>query len=184
MGQRHQTYIVVKCDNEIEAVAAYHHQWSYGLSAVTRCIRLVELLEKQKYKSCLSDTRFIDTAVKSVYGVDLDGQLNIVHDQTEYLIEDSKIQPDNGDNNDGCTLILIDLDKEIIRAGFFSIHGLEARHCDGQNYTLKSLEEYLACYYNKAELSELNMKKELKILKNHKVKTITKTDFKKIMKKD
>lgn len=165
MGQRHQIYIVEKNKDGYQALGAWHHQWCFGMRAVTNLHRLVDLLKKNTKsildgKWCsynINEVRLLDSAVKSCYGVDIDGQISRVHNETDqgYLIADGVITPENGDNNDGCTLVIIDNVKKDIRAGFFT-----PGHVEGQYYNEKrdgkfkawDFDKYLGFYYTKEEL--------------------------------
>jgi len=183
MGQRHQIYYVIKRDDEYTAVGAYHHQWCYGLKASSNAVRTVKILEDQDYLR--GDKREIETIAKAVYGLSLDNQISMVHNESEWLIDDDNIMPAGGDNNDGCTLYIIDLDKKEFRACMFTPGHLEGNYydCDrdGQ-YKAWDLNEYLAFYYNTEDLNETGMEKEKALVADHNVKPISQKELDLVLK--
>jgi hypothetical protein len=189
MGQRHQIYVMVE-DNttqELYCVGAFHHQWLYGMGAYTNLHRFVALFEAQSYKQ--TDPRIINTMIKAVYGVSYrDMSISMVHDETDcdYLIdkETRQITPENGDNNDGCTLFIINPSKNEIRAGFFT-----PGYCEGNFFTgaqakpwkAWKAEKYLSFYYSKENLNDPEFLEAwrmcLDFCENVEVKPITQKDL-------
>lgn len=45
MGQRHQLYVIAKIAGRYRGLAALHSQWLYGLGAVTRCRRALQVFQ-------------------------------------------------------------------------------------------------------------------------------------------
>lgn len=188
MGQRHQIYIVQKKQNKYSALTAHHHQWCFGITAATNCIRLVEAIRRAKVRDgkfesfyCY-DQREFDTLVTSIYGIDDDGFVSMVDDEREYLIEDGQIRPERGDNNDGCTLVIVDYDSNTIRACMFTPHhveGKERHKC--RAWTPYTPLQYAKFYYLDPLEQEGFHKSRIADLKTGNVGTVTKQEFKKIM---
>jgi hypothetical protein len=193
MGQRHQIYIVAKDKTGYKALSAYHHQWCYGMRAASNAYRLVNTLNKgirsnwddNKLCTLKTDTRYMDSAIKSVYGIDLNGELSMVHDCNDYLIDNRRILPHRGDNNDGCTLIVVDFVKDEIRACLFAIHGVEGQHWNGDNYKAYTPEQYLKFYYTDKEQDDKEFKKSFKqhlfIMNNMEIKPVRTQELRKIV---
>jgi hypothetical protein len=162
MGQRHQIYVVHKVKEKYSALGAFHHQWCYGITAASNCLRLVEAIKKAKADPILDknwceyatqDAREIDVLVKAIYGVAPDGKISMVHNEAEPLIENDNIHPERGDNNDGAALVIIDEDLQEVRACMFTPGWVEGKHgklCKSwKSYTPK---EYLEFYYRGDDL--------------------------------
>ena len=185
MGQRHQIYVIIKDKNEYEAIGAFHHQWCYGLTAATNLISTVQLASKVIARSAylLLDAREIRTLVTAMYGVnERDASISIVHDESEYLIEDGAAFPDRGDNNDGCGLIIIDRDSKTARGCLFAFSGVEGNKRKAKNWSPMTPKQYAALYYTDAELLEFDNKEMLNVL-NAEIKPVTPKEFKSIFKK-
>lgn len=188
MGQRHQIYVMVKTNKEYRPLGAFHHQWCYGMTAITNLTRTINMVRKAKL-SCnnewqqytLSDQREIDTLIKAAYGVSLDGSISMVHNEAEYLINDewTQITPENGDNNDGCSLIIIDNDKKEVRGCIFWPYAEKVQ-------AIKR-EKYLLDYYNKEEQNEHefinSFSKHLMVIHNSDFKNVTTQELKKVLNK-
>lgn len=130
MGQRHQLFIIARILGRYRGLAALHHQWSYGSGAVARCSRLLEVFQapenripiqqellgarsrdeafwNQKFDYAQDDYArrvapfpFISTALILGGSFDPDkGKHSRVHPL------DFNTPFDEGDNNDGVTII-------------------------------------------------------------------------------
>jgi hypothetical protein len=199
MGQRHQVYIVTttlndKGKTEYCCIGAYHHQWLYGITATSDALRMRDAILKAKLDSlsewskyALSDHREVDTLAKAIYGLDpFSGRVSMVHNENEYLIdEEQQARPERGDNNDGCTLFVIDNEKKEVRYCLFSFCGIEAKHSKAkQDWKPWSAEKYLHYYYTKEEIQKGEMEPErLKYLKTKNLTefVVDQKEFNKIM---
>jgi hypothetical protein len=45
MGQRHQLFVIAKINGQYRRLAALHHQWLFGFSAVKSCLRLLKTFQ-------------------------------------------------------------------------------------------------------------------------------------------
>jgi hypothetical protein len=188
MGQRHQIYVINKTKGKYSAIGAHHHQWLFGVTAASNLVRMVSAVERAKnfdkssFEYYLSDPREVDTLVKAIFGIGLDGSVSMVHNEGKYLIdEDGNATPSKGDNNDGCTLIVIDNDKKQVRGAMFAFCGVEGFKGTIKNWTPVTPEKYLSCYYTDKEIKAEEIELErYKIVKNHKVKPVTQAEFNKI----
>lgn len=45
MGQRHQLFVIAKINNRYRCLAAIHHQWLYGHTALRRCLGTLEIFQ-------------------------------------------------------------------------------------------------------------------------------------------
>lgn len=174
MGQRHQIYVYRKSKWRDDAavtrcIGAFHDQWCYGITATSNVIRLAEAVQKAKGSSItrkgewnehgLTDAREIDVLVKSIYGIEPDsGYVSMVHNEAEFLIdEEGRALPQNGDNNDGAALIIIDDVKGEVRACMFTPGHVEGSHGgNAKPWKAWTPAEYLAFYYNAEELLKLD----------------------------
>ncbi|KAJ4182060.1 hypothetical protein NW767_013953 [Fusarium falciforme] len=43
MGQRHQLFVIARVGKHYRSLAAVHHQWLYGVSALRSCLRLLRI---------------------------------------------------------------------------------------------------------------------------------------------
>ena len=194
MGQRHQIYVGEKKNGKYRAISAHHHQWKYGLPVVYALTRLVKLIEgavsdKDDFNYSFRDHRELNTVVTAAYGIGIDGYVSMVHNESTegYLIneERTKFQPCNGDNNEGCSIVLIDRDKKEVRACFFSFHGIEGRHTKGlKNWTAYDRKKWLSFYHTDKELNEDKEDAELvKSILDQKVKLLSTAELLKITSK-
>lgn len=187
MGQRHQIYVVALKNKKYSALGAFHHQWCYGATAATNVIRLVSAAIKAKGDKfepyALTDERQVDVLVKSIYGVGLDGYISMVHNESEYLIEESQIRPERGDNNDGACLVIIDNDKKRIKACLFTPGHLEGEFSNEcQPWRPYTPKEYLNFYYKGNGLvAYLKQNKEQAKILDTLVESIPQVEFNKIM---
>lgn len=172
MGQRHQIYVVTTNDSKkYKALGAFHHQWCYGLNAPLNLIRAALLIHKNKTGELLGDKwheficydeREIETVIKATYGVSIDGNISMVHNENDFLIKDGQILPSQGDNNDGCSLIVIDNNKQEIRVGMFTPGHLEGKYWgdkDKKNRVLSPFQ-YLSYYYKREDFNEYEDKED------------------------
>lgn len=190
MGQRHQIYVVKKDKHGYTGLGAFHHQWKYGMSAITAFTQLYLILKKYPYSSYMLDDRRLNTAVSSAYGISPNGNISIIHNETKFLIDDGVIEPEKGDNNDGCSLIIVDNIKKEIRGCLFTPQHLEGQYYKDSHGRNKALtrEKYLSYYYNKKDQDERGFKKEfkheLKLIRNTNIKKISTQELKKVLKKN
>jgi hypothetical protein len=112
------------------------------MRATINAYRVCELINKQEYFYC--DDRQIETVAKAIWGVDFDNQaLSMVHNEADYLIDDKgQALPEQGHNNDGCTLVLLEHDKKLDK--------IQAKVCMFWPYDLKrqTPSAYLKNYYD------------------------------------
>lgn len=119
MGQRHQIY--VKFPDKL-GIAGFHHQWLYGATAVQSLARVLAFyVNQEEYGPLIKNTGYglkrQAEVIRALYSVDVgSGYWHYVHsfqDQQDDYAERSKehtpppevIDPRNGDNNDGITII-------------------------------------------------------------------------------
>lgn len=158
MGQRHQIYIKLP---KALGIAGLHHQWLFGANAVTTLARVLNFYTKQGDCGPLTEDlsygkRRQVEAVRSLYSLDQEtGYWHYVHNlhdaeetyaerDPNYVNPPEVIDPRNGDNNDGITII--DVSKGDFRYAFMSIGHLEGE-VDPKPLTILTAEEYLNCYY-------------------------------------
>jgi hypothetical protein len=186
MGQRHQVYVIRKTKEGYTALGAFHLQCRYGLSAATDLIRLVEAVSRAKTvygewdEYSLYGPREISTLVTHIYGVEpSSGYVSTVHDEREYLIKDDVAHPENGDNNDGAGLVVIDETKKEARGCLFTPQHVEGEH----GKTCKAWKayapaKYVRFYYTDSELLKTD---ELKrSILSRSVKPILQAEFEEI----
>lgn len=53
MGQRHQLFIIAKFGSRYRGLAALHHQWLYGVSALRICNNLLTILSDKTNRDAL-----------------------------------------------------------------------------------------------------------------------------------
>ena len=115
MGQRHQIYLRT-IDGSIVGI---HHQWLYGLRSVKQLKNMLTYIDNAvKNDETFSFKYDAQSMLAACYSIDIEsGYYHRVH-----KLDDNN--PDNGDNNNGITLIDIsDMDNPTYC--FASIHGLE-----------------------------------------------------------
>ncbi|WAO92210.1 hypothetical protein NCS54_00970600 [Fusarium falciforme] len=136
MGQRHQLFVIARVGKHYRSLAAVHHQWLYGVSALRSCLRLLRIFsdpgnrlalkheldlavsffkdkpppsEPEEYQDAESTTcpfPFITTCL--AIGASYDSKTGQVQAIHELRYD---MGYDQGDNNDGITVIdVTDLD--------------------------------------------------------------------------
>lgn len=176
MGQRHQMYVVIKDKEVYKPVGAWHHQWCFGMRATTNFFRMLDDLQAivddkdNLGEYYLRDHRSVNTLMCKNYGTDADSvKPSIIHNETEkkYLIDFERqvITPEKGDNNDGCSLFVIDIQKKEVRGCFFTPGHVEGSHYksykDGRMKAWTP-KKYLSFYYNEEEMATKEFKKQFK----------------------
>jgi hypothetical protein len=193
MGQRHQIYIVSKKDNAYKALGAFHHQWCNGINPPTNLTRLAKLLEANKLKHgnewsnyCCSDSREIETAVKATYGVSLSDTISMVHNENQYLIsKNGQILPSHGDNNDGCSLLVIDNDLKQVRGCLFTPGHLERlENAEYEKNKAMTRVEYLRCYYKLSNLGKPEFIPYLDVMEKYYLNPILQPELDQILSED
>lgn len=169
MGQRHQIYVrfPIKDKNNI---AGYHHQWLYGYSAISALSRVVQFWVNSEDKTIPKDSSFRlsgplrtdvcyglprqSKVIDSLYSIDIEegywaNICNFIQDYTDLKpgeIPSEVLDPRNGDNNDGITIIDC-FDPEVIKYCFMSVGHLEGEINPKKTLVPMSAREYLLCYY-------------------------------------
>ncbi|TGO26641.1 hypothetical protein BPAE_0055g00120 [Botrytis paeoniae] len=54
MGQRHQLFVVAKINGRYRGLAAIHHQWLYGVTALEVCLNILKILQSPANRIALS----------------------------------------------------------------------------------------------------------------------------------
>jgi hypothetical protein len=188
MGQRHQVYVYSVSGKNAQCIGAFHLQWRYGVSAAVDCIRMSKAIMAAKQSSgafsvhSFYDPREVDTLAKAIYGVSPTGSVSMVHNEADGLIEDGHARPERGDNNDGCTLLVIDNEQQEVRACLFAINGLEGNHSKAvKNYEPMSPQEYTAHYYTAQELKSFDPQSAVELLMTETVKPVSAAEFKRLL---
>ena len=177
MGQRHQIYVKLPGYGEKgkakpgDGIAGFHHQWLYGMSAVNSLARVLKFYinstdedSDRQYGPLHANTGYglkrHSEVIRALYSVDIeDGYWHFVHnlleEQDDYADRDKGykppsevLDPRNGDNNDGITII--DLSHGDFRYCFMNIDHLEGEarsHKD--KFKPMTAAEYLLVYYPK-----------------------------------
>ncbi len=159
MGQRHQIYVKMP---ENLGVGGLHHQWLYGMRAVEGLARVVAFYKKtmpdpdDKFASgplhsntAYGCARQIE-AIRSIYSLDQEtgdwSYLHNLHEGCERGETPSEcLDPRNGDNNDGITIIDLSTPR-VFKYCFMNICHLEGE-IEPKKLTPLSAREYLLCYY-------------------------------------
>ena len=163
MGQRHQLFVIAKILGRYRSLAALHHQWLYGLGAVKSCERIVRLFqdtsnrhlleheldyakklpreiwaEKVDRSDRLPKFPFVTTCL--VLGASLDVETGY---SSHVLLLPWNLEFDQGDNNDGVTIIDITRPSDVRYCFVF----YEDDFGEGRvTMTPLSAEEYLKAY--------------------------------------
>ena len=147
MGQRHQLFVIASILGKYRNLAAIHHQWLYGATALKRCHRLVQIfqaienripLEQELISARNHDEQFWKSDLRSsgrkavipfpmittclTLGASfdvMDGYFHGVH------IEPFGMNFDEGDNNNGITVIDIS-ELHRVRYCFVDMYGMES----------------------------------------------------------
>jgi len=170
VGQRHQIYVKFPgYDQKENAVAGFHHQWLYGMTAVESLARVVKFYinsrkDDKEYGPLSCNTGYglkrQAEVIRALYSVDVEtGYWHFVHnlldEQKDYAEREKDYEPPsevkdprNGDNNDGITII--DLSNGDFRYCFMNIDHLEGEaRSHKAKFKPMTAEEYLLCYYPK-----------------------------------
>jgi hypothetical protein len=152
MGQRHQIYVKMP---ETLGIAGFHHQWLYGMTAVESLARVVKFYEAQsKYgplKKCVGyGLSRQSEVIGAIYSTDV--KTGYWHPLYNFLseIENGEtpseiLDPRNGDNNDGITII--DVSQGDLRCCFMNVGHLEGEAGDKVKKLVPiSAREYLLAY--------------------------------------
>ncbi|KAF7940391.1 uncharacterized protein EAE98_000518 [Botrytis deweyae] len=54
MGQRHQLFVIAKVNGRYRGLAAIHHQWLYGITALEACLNILKILQSPANRIALS----------------------------------------------------------------------------------------------------------------------------------
>lgn len=161
MGQRHQIYVKFP---ENVGIGGFHHQWLYGMNAIESLNRVVEFYHadsEDKYGPLKSSTGYgldrqsqviaslYSTCVKTgywhyIHNFVADEVKDALRESREYKTPTEILDPRNGDNNDGITII--DVSKGDFRYCFMNIGHLEGE-VNPKKLKPLSAREYLLCYY-------------------------------------
>ncbi len=171
MGQRHQLFVIAKIGARYRNLAAVHHQWLYGATALKRCHRLVQIFQaaenripirqelvsalyrdEEAWKDDRSDGRrkalmpFPMIITCLILGASFDPTDGYFH---RVQIEPFGMEYDEGDNNNGITVIDIS-DLFNVRYCFVDIlpWGMES-NTPVSRMTPLSASTYLWSYYNR-----------------------------------
>jgi hypothetical protein len=176
MGQRHQIYVKFPGYGEkgkakpTDGIAGFHHQWLYGMTAVNSLARVLKFYinstdedKDMQYGPLHSNTAYglkrHSEVIRALYSVDVeDGYWHFVHsfleEQDDYAdrAKDYKppsevLDPRNGDNNDGITII--DVSHGDFRYCFMNIGHLEGEVECKTSLKPMTAAEYLLHYYPK-----------------------------------
>jgi hypothetical protein len=151
MGQRHQIY--VRFPQKL-GIAGFHHQWLYGMNAVKSLARVAEFYKNSSEYSPLKQSTGYglhrqSRVIEALYSVDIKSGYwhhvaNLLDEVENGETPPEVLDPRNGDNNDGITII--DLSKGDFRYCFMSVGHLEG---EVNPETLKPMSalDYLLCYY-------------------------------------
>ena len=170
MGQRHQLFVIAKIKGKYRSLAAVHHQWLYGHTALSRCQGLLTIFSNPKNAFALQHelkiaaesenlwkeecnhndltVRFPFIMTCLVLGASYASEENYLH---RVHVEPFNLKYDGGDNNNGITII--DISKlDDVRYCFVDFYGMESER-EVQLLTPLSAAIYLGAYYdlNKAE---------------------------------
>ncbi|KAF7872289.1 hypothetical protein EAF04_003213 [Stromatinia cepivora] len=135
MGQRHQLFIIAKINGRYRGLAAVHHQWLFGATALKICLNIRQILQSPANRIALSHelrhatrlseedwTRDADYSKTSTAVIPFPFTLTClmigsalnVKDNYHYNVDDLpfNLAFDEGDNNDGITIFdITELEK-------------------------------------------------------------------------
>ncbi len=166
MGQRHQLFVIAKVNGRYRGLSAIHHQWLYGFTAIKQCHRLLKIFQapenrialhhelesaqqrddafwntEPSYRQLDLPFPFITTCL--VLGASFNPDAGYEHSVS---ILPFNMQYDDGDNNDGITVIDIS-QLGHTRYCFVDFHGIESEKEVCLNTAL-SARTYLEAYYD------------------------------------
>lgn len=148
MGQRHQLFIIARLGKHYRSLAAVHHQWLYGVSALRACLRLLRIFSDPSNRLALKHELDLAAAFYKnrppppsqpakyqnaenticpfpfiltclAVGVSYDSETGRAHTIHELRHD---MGYDQGDNNDGITVLdITDLDN--VRYCFVNLGG-------------------------------------------------------------
>ncbi|PQE29823.1 hypothetical protein CJF32_00000476 [Rutstroemia sp. NJR-2017a WRK4] len=166
MGQRHQLFVIAKIGNRYRGLAAVHHQYLYGYSAIKICLNLIKIFQCPANRWALKHELQSATRVDEAYWSKEDAYVTDVDDIpfpfiTTCLSVGSSLRPDEashavthvlsfnmpydgGANNNGITVLDI-TDLENVRYCFVDFHGMESEG-DVDLMTPLSATTYLRAY--------------------------------------
>ena len=55
MGQRHQLFVIARINGKYRTLAAVHHQWLYGHTALRRCLGTLKIFQDAKNRPALEE---------------------------------------------------------------------------------------------------------------------------------
>ncbi|KAL9103723.1 MAG: hypothetical protein Q9163_001273 [Psora crenata] len=171
MGQRHQLFVIARTNQKYRTLAAVHHQWLYGHTALRRCLGTLEILQGKNNRvpleeelkdasrrsegfwgalqdhgrwSNTTDVHFPFIMTCLILGASFGVHDGYFHD---IIIEPFQMAYDEGDNNNGITIFDISEPSDV-RYCFVDFHGMESdRSQPVQLMTPLSAQTYLAAYY-------------------------------------
>ncbi|KPM39230.1 hypothetical protein AK830_g7357 [Neonectria ditissima] len=179
MGQRHQLFVIARLGNHYRPLAAIHHQWLYGVSALRSCRRLLRIFSDASNRTALKHELHLAAGFFKdrgpppaqppeyedpekqpclfpfittclAVGTGYDGDLGRVHTVHE-LAYDTGF--DQGDNNDGITVIDIS-DLDDVRYCFVNVfendYDSDAAPSPGVCTPLTG-RQYVGGYYNESD---------------------------------
>ena len=159
MGQRHQIYIKLPYKFEQfkdyeenkkvkNNVIALHHQWLYGVMALKQLNNFMTFVENGK-----DNDYFIfgpkgfdnpENCAQYLYATNIEeGYYHRVSIESKELADN----PDNGDNNDGITII--DLSGKVPKYCFMFVYA-GGEYCE--HYKPLTARQYVECYYGESVL--------------------------------
>ncbi|KAJ8071293.1 hypothetical protein OCU04_001629 [Sclerotinia nivalis] len=145
MGQRHQLFIIAKINGRYRGLAAVHHQWLYGATALKICLNILKILQSPANRIALShelrhatrlseedwtlDADYSKTSTAVIpfpfaltclmIGSALDVKRNYYHNVDDLPFN---LPFNEGDNNDGVTIFDI-TELEKVRYCFVNFQG-------------------------------------------------------------
>ena len=172
MGQRHQLFVIAKIAGKYRNLAAIHHQWLYGATALKRCHRLVQIFQANENRMPLEQelisARHLNEQSWKTHDWRCSGKdavipfpmittcltLGASFDFTDGYYHGVHIEPfgmefDGGDNNNGITVIDVS-NLSSVRYCFVDIlrSGMESK-TRVPLMTPLSASTYLWAYYDK-----------------------------------
>jgi hypothetical protein len=162
MGQRHQLFVIAKIGARYRGLAAIHHQWLYGATALKVCRRLLHIFQSPENRVALEhELRWAKTLGENDWDADepyipfpfiltclvLGASFN---EKEGYYYKVQRLPfnlPfDEGDNNDGITVLDIS-DLGNVKYCFVDYQGMESAR-EVEMMTPVEASEYLWAYYD------------------------------------